>query len=329
MPPPVFSFNLNDFVLVWLSLLYEALPFIAVGAVVSGIIAACVSRELIARLLPGNRFVALCLSAVLGLAFPVCECGIIPVIRRLVAKGVPVSCAVTYMLAAPIINPVVIAGTLLAFRGQGFVGVALVRAVLGFVIAVSIGLIIWKLVGEGELLLPGLEPTGAEADRAAEDGEPQDGHGHHRAPGPRSSGQVIESVFSYATHDFLEIATYLVLGSALAAVINSGFHRSAIQPFAENPFLSVGGMMLLAVLLNLCSEADAFVAASFYAFSLPAKVAFLVLGPMLDIKLVLMYTRLFRGRAIALIVSLVVAFVFLLCVTGQQWIPSLVNALPK
>ncbi len=326
MPQRIFSFNVNDFVLVWLSLIYEALPFIVVGSLLSGIIAACVSRETIARALPKNRWLALALSAVLGLAFPMCECGIVPVMRRLVMKGVPVSCAIAYMLSAPIINPVVLAGTLLAFSGQGLVGVTLLRAALGFVIAVAVGAVVWLVVGEHVIMLPRYESArlGGYVETLAAQAD--------AAPGERRRRpvlQVLSQILVVGSHDFFEIGAYLVLGAAVAAVINSGFYRTAMDPLAKNWVGSVAGMMVLAVLLNLCSEADAFVAASFRVFSIPAKLSFLVLGPMVDIKLLLMYTRIFRPAAIMLISGLVTLLVFVLCVTGHLWMPQVVDALPQ
>ena len=117
-------------------------------------------------------------------------------------------------------------------------------------------------------------------------------------------------MLAIAAGDFLQIGATLVLGAAIAAAINSGFSRDAMAPLAENPWTAVSGMMVLAVVLNLCSEADAFVAASFFAFPLAAKLAFLVLGPMFDLKLLVMYTALFRPRAIAAISGLVILLVF-------------------
>ena len=117
------------------------------------------------------------------------------------------------------------------------------------------------------------------------------------------------------------IGATLVVGAALAALINSGFSRAAMEPFAQNPWAAVTGMSALAVGLNLCSEADAFIARSFLAFPLAAKLAFLVLGPMVDLKLIAMYTTVFRPKAIIVITGLTTLLIFVLCVTGYVWIP--------
>lgn len=300
-----FSFNLSDFVFVWWGLLYEALPFLALGSLLSGIVERCVSRETVARFFPRNRWLGIGASALLGLVFPMCECGVVPVVRRLLLKGVPVSCGIAYLLASPIINPLVIASTVLAFRNTGGWAVGGLRVAGGFVVAVLVSVAVWKLIGENNVLRDDRGPK-------TEDGN----HAHaHR-------GGVMRDILSIAAGDFMLIGATLVAGGAIAALINSGFSRAAMEPFANNPLTAVSGMMGLAVALNLCSEADAFVAASFYAFPLAAKLAFLVLGPMLDVKLMLMYSTVFKPRAIAAISGTVALLVFVCGVTGYAWIPA-------
>lgn len=297
-----FSFSLNDFVFVWWALLYEAVPFVLVGSLAAGFVERCLSREAVVRLFPKSRGLGITASACLGLLLPMCECGIVPVVRRLVRKGVPVSCAVAYMLASPIINPIVILSTSLAFRRQGGWAVAGIRTGLGFAVAVVVSVVVWKVLGEGNVMLDG------NRDEAAHE------HGH--------AGGVLGDALRIASGDFIEIAAYLVLGSAVAAFINSGFSRASMEPFAQNRLAAVGSMMALAGLLNLCSEADAFVASSFYAFPLAAKMAFLVLGPMVDVKLLVVYTTVFRPRAILVISGLVAVLIFVLCATGYVWMPG-------
>jgi uncharacterized membrane protein YraQ (UPF0718 family) len=301
-----FSFNLSDFVFVWWGLLYEALPFLALGALLSGIVERCVSRETVARFFPRNRWLGIGASALLGLLFPMCECGVVPVVRRLLLKGVPVSCGIAYLLASPIINPLVIASTVLAFRNTGGWAVAGLRVAGGFVVAVLVSVAVWRLLGEKNVL------------RNSTDNQSENNHGHR--------GGVVRDILSIAAGDFMLIGATLVVGGAIAALINSGFSRAAMEPFANNPLTAVSGMMGLAVALNLCSEADAFVAASFYAFPLAAKLAFLVLGPMLDVKLMLMYSTVFKPRAIMVISGSVALLVFVFGVTGYAWIPVLLGS---
>jgi uncharacterized membrane protein YraQ (UPF0718 family) len=300
-----FSFNLSDFVFVWWALLYEAMPFVVLGAILSGFLEVCVSRETVVRFFPKNRVLGIGVSACVGLIFPMCECGIVPVARRLVKKGVPAACAITYMLASPVVNPLVIFSTVVAFRSKGAWTVAGLRVGLAYVVAVSMGLVVWKLVGEDKILLSGNSQSDAHGDR------------------PSRGGNMFVDVLVHGAADFLVIGATLVFGAGLAALINSGFSRAAMEPFAANPWTAVGGMSVLAVLLNLCSEADAFVAASFYAFPLAAKLAFLVLGPMVDVKLLAMYTTVFRPRAVVLISGITTLLVIVLCLSGYLWMPAL------
>jgi uncharacterized protein len=301
-----FTFNLSDFVLTWWGLLHEAIPFVAVGALLSGFLEVCVSRETVTRLFPKHRVVGILASACVGLLFPMCECGIVPVVRRLVRKGVPVSCAVTYMLASPVINPLVIASTVVAFGRQGAWTVVGLRLGLAYLVATAVGVFVWRVLGEQRVLLAGFS---------------DDNH-QHNAPG-RRAWRVVGDLLSTAASDFLQIGVTLVIGAGIAALINSGFSRTSMEPFAGNPFAAVTGMAIMAIALNLCSEADAFVAASFYAFPLASKMAFLVLGPMVDIKLLLMYTTMFRPRAIVAISGVTIILIWLLCVTGYAWMPAL------
>jgi len=305
-----FSLNLSDFVFVWWAILYEALPFVVLGALLSGFVERCLSREVVVRLFPKNRLLGIAASGCLGLVLPMCECGVVPVVRRLMRKGVPVSCGVTYMLASPVVNPLVILSTLVAFRGQHAWAVAGLRTGLGYLVAVLVGLAVWKMLGERNALLP-----------KHQEAHENPNHEHDHAGG----GSVIGDALRHAAADFVQIGAFLVIGAALAAVINSGFSRSAMEPFAANPLMAVTGMAVLAVGLNLCSEADAFVAASFYAFPLAAKLAFLVLGPMIDLKLLAMYVTVFRPRAIVAIAGLTTLLVIALGVSGYTWIPMLVS----
>jgi uncharacterized membrane protein YraQ (UPF0718 family) len=304
-----FSFNLSDFVFVWWALLYEALPFVVVGAILSGFLECCVSSETVARFFPKNRLLGIGISACVGLVFPMCECGIVPVVRRLVMKGVPVSCAVAYMLASPIINPLVILSTWVAFRNEGAPVITSLRVALAYIVAVAVAVIVWRLLGEKNVLL----------------NRPAGNSHHHHAHARRN--HLLVDVLVHASRDFLVIGATLVVGAGLAAVINSGFSRTAMEPFAGNPWAAVAGMSILAVALNLCSEADAFVARSFLAFPMAAKLAFLVLGPMVDIKLIAMYTTVFRPKAIVVIMSAATLLVFALCITGYVWIPWLTGVI--
>src|SRR5262245_47827085 len=241
-----------------------------------------------------------------------CECGIIVVMRRLLRKGLPLSVCVAYMLAGPVINVVVLASTYVAFNPPqeqdqilgGPVNVVLLRAGLAYVVAVVTASIVeWQWRRYGTDLL---HPMVAMGLRHPEQDDENDA-------GPRTGRQRLENITQTALNDFVDIMAFLILGAFLAAagrvVLRQGNFAEIIE---YRPAVSIAIMMGIAVLFCLCSEADAFVAANFQAFWPPAsKIAFLVLGPMLDIKLYLMYTRVYRPRLIFTIMISVAVQVFI------------------
>jgi hypothetical protein len=287
----------------FLSIVYEALPFIIAGAVIAGFLEELVPQQMLARVMPRNPFLAIGLSALLGLVFPMCECGIVPVMRRLLRKGLPLSCCVAYMLAGPIINVVVIASTLAAFAkhddGYWITGF---RVLFGYLVAVGAALVVevqYRRHGTALLTLLAVPASRPENESSNES---------QRRPLRQRLGNITET----ALHDFTDITLFLILGALLAAGLGMAVEKHQMEELSQNyPVLAIAAMMGLAVILCLCSEADAFVAASFTTLAPAAKLSFLVLGPMLDIKLFLMYTRVFRFRLIWTIVLAVVVQVFL------------------
>ncbi len=183
--------------------------------------------------------------------------------------------------------------------------VTALRVGMGFAVATVMGIVVWKLLGEQNVLLSRFRTAEGAADKEFR------------------RGNALSDTLLLAAGDFMEIGATLVVGTGLAALVNSGFSRAAMESFADNPLMAVGSMSALAMGLNLCSEADAFVARSFRAFPLAAKMAFLVLGPMVDIKLIVMYTTVFRPKAIIAISGLTTLLVFVLYISGYIWIPMI------
>lgn len=307
-----------DFILLFESILWEAMPFIVLGAIVAGILEEYLPQQAITRFLPKKVLPAVMIGAVLGLVFPMCECGIVVVMRRLLRKGLPLSCCIAYMLAGPIINLVVIFSTAVAFVPHG-IGPEVIglRVGLGFVVAVVTGLVVHgQWVKYGTSLLnpiampppakrPPIDPpsTVDEAERAGLSPDAIPDRPVPRQPFMHRLGNISAT----ALHDFVDITVFLILGAVLAALAKQYISNEQIEQLSRGePLIAIPAMMLMAVLMCLCSEADAFVAASFTKMHISAKVAFLVLGPMLDLKLLLMYTRVFRARLIGIIVTCVV-----------------------
>jgi uncharacterized protein len=308
----------ETFLVDFCAIIYEAMPFIVLGVVIAGVLEEFVPQRFITRIIPRSRPLAIAIGCLLGLLFPMCECGIIPVMRRLLRKGVPLSVCIAYMLAGPIINVVVILSTAVAFSApENTMFGAWWRAVLarvggGFLVAFSTGLIVERLhrrVGDAALMRHNVMPT---AKSVEEEGE------------SKKEGLLkrLTHISETALHDFADIMVFLILGAFLASVVRLSLPYTNFRDYMqESAPVSIAVMMLLAILLCLCSEADAFVAAGFGGL-VPdaAKFAFLVLGPMLDLKLYVMFTQVFRLRLIrTIIIALIVQVYVLSLVVHFAW----------
>lgn len=294
-----FWFSLPDFSYAFLSVVLEGVPFILAGVLLSGIIDAFLPPRVLARVIPANPAAGIILAGMLGAVLPMCECGIVVVIRRLLQKGLPLSSAVAYMLAAPVVNPIVAVSTYAAFRGQGPLEMTLWRLGLAFVVAVVMAAVVHFLPRAGVLRADLAEVRRGTGDEAA----------GGRTFAVKAAGAVRASV-----GDFLNVTLYFILGAAVATLFNTAVNQQLILPLAEQAGLAVASMMVLSSLLSLCSTSDAFVAATFTAFPAAAKIAFLVFGPMVDLKLVFIYGLVFRKRFIVFMVCALAVLVWLACV---------------
>jgi len=297
----IFNFSLSSFSYAFLSILFEGLPFLLLGTILSGLIDQFLPARLMTHLLPRNAFAGALVSGLLGLVFPMCECGVVPVIRRLMAKGLPPSNAITYMLSAPIVNPVVALSTYAAFRGQAPLEITLLRLGLGFGVAVTVGMAVHNLPLQ-QVLRPNI---------IADIAQPKGISGFPEAEG--IAGRLWAAL-AVCVGDFLNMTIYFLLGAAAAALFNTSVNQDFIVPLATNDWLATGSLMGLAATLCLCSTTDAFIAATFSMFPAVSKLAFLVFGPMVDLKLIFIYSSVFRKRfVLGLVVGLFV-LIGLLCV---------------
>jgi len=300
----VFNFRFPDFSYSFLSILLEGLPFLLLGTIISGLHDQFLPARLMTRLLPRNAYAGALVSGLLGIIFPMCECGVVPIIRRLMAKGLPPANAITYMLAAPIVNPIVALSTYAAFKGQAPLDITLLRLGIGYVIAVVIGMAVHNLPLR-HVLRPQV---------IADIAHPQGLSGGSSAIG---FGQKLWGALSVCVGDFLNMTVYFVLGAAAAALFNTSVNQEIILPLATNDWLATGSLMALAAALCLCSTTDAFIAATFAMFPTVSKLAFLVFGPMVDLKLIFIYSSVFRKRfVVGLVVGLFV-LVGLVCIRLQ------------
>jgi uncharacterized membrane protein YraQ (UPF0718 family) len=299
-----FQLDFGDFAQAFLSVLFEGAPFLLLGALISGFVDVFVSSERITKLLPSRPAPAIFLAGLLGLVFPICECGSVIVVRRFIRKGLPLSVATAYMLAAPIVSPIVALSTFKAFTGQNPWLMVCLRLGLGYSIAVLVALIIHQLprsrvaqpnlTGGGAKRRTGLSVSG----EASAGADPLD---FAQIVASASPWKKVMLAIQSATADFLDVAFFFVIGTAITSVFSVGVNREVIAPLAQAPLLSVVALMVLAALLALCSTTDAFVAATqLTAFSPAAKLAFLLFGPVFDLKLFWLYGLVFRRRFVVL-----------------------------
>jgi uncharacterized protein len=281
------------------SLVIQATPFVLIGAFASATIEVFVPPSSLERLADLPRPLQLPAAGLAGIAFPICECGSVPVARRLIRKGLMPGAAITFMLAAPVVNPVVIASTFVAYRGRDPLWTMVIgRFSLGLLVAIAVGWVLGR-TSRGDILR-------ADADDAA-------AHQHVELGRPEPRWRTF---FVHLGNDFLFMARFLLLGATLAALVQTFLPQSVIGGVAGVPILSIVVMMGLAIVLSLCSESDAFIAASFVQFGVAAQLAFLVFGPMVDFKLGALYTGTFRRHVVRTIV--VTAFAGTL--VGALWI---------
>ena len=272
----------------------QALPFLVLGVVISGLVATFVTPDRLSRWLPKRQATSILVAGVGGAAIPGCECGSVPVARRLY-DGVAGAAALTFMLSAPAINPVVLVATAVAFPGEP--GMVVARFVASLLTAVVMGGI-WSRWGNPAWVTARLPKM-------------------HEDDAPRWT------VFTEAArHDFLTAASYLVIGAAAAAAMRVLLPAWVFESLAGNIVVAIVVMALLAVVLSLCSEADAFVAASLTALPLLPRLVFLVVGPAIDLKLFAMQAGMFGRRfairfaPVTLLVATVVATIVGLLVLG-------------
>ncbi|GID31233.1 permease [Paractinoplanes brasiliensis] len=259
---------LQTWTTVFVSVLVQAAPFLVFGVALSAVIAVYVPRSFWAKALPGHPALAVPAASLAGVVLPGCECGSVPIAGSLIRRGVTPAAALAFLLAAPAINPIVLTATVVAFPGRPEMAVA--RGVASLVVAVLIGWL-WLRLGRAEWIrLP-----------------------HRPELDDMSRGRAF---WAACRHDVLHAGGFLVVGAAAAATINVVVPEAWLTGLASSEVLSILALAVLAVLLSICSEADAFVAASLSQFSLTSRLVFLVVGPMVDLKLISMQTGVFGRR---------------------------------
>ena len=270
---------------IFLSIMIEALPFVLIGSLISGAIDVYITPEKVYRALPKNKWGKILFGTLIGFIFPSCECGIVPIINRFLEKKVPSYTAVPFLVTAPVINPIVLFATYSAFGNS--IQMALLRAIGSILVATVLGIFL------------GFFQT-ASIQRANR----KEVHIHDFSK--LSAGQRFFQVFVQAIDEFFDTGRYLVFGCLFASVVQVYVPTRVLTSISATPLLAILLLMLLSFLLSLCSEADAFIGSSLLSsFGLAPVLAFLVIGPMLDVKNLLMMKNYLTNRFIVQFISIV------------------------
>ncbi len=278
--------RMNVFATVFLGIFVEAVPYLLLGTLASGLVEVFLDRDQMSKWISRRPLPAAVTGSLMGMVFPVCECGTIPLTRRLFRKGLPLSAGIAFLLAAPVINPIVLFSTAAAF---GWGQMLLWRFALTIMIAIATGLIFSVEKDAMNVLrsLPVIE------------------HDHSHTQAGDTFPKKIRQAMLITADEFFEMGRFLVMGSVLAAAFQAFIPQSVLLAVGSGPILSVLIMLALAVLLSICSTVDSFVALGFVGtFSFGSILSFLVFGPMVDIKSVMMYLQVFKRRAVFYIVAI-------------------------
>jgi len=282
--------NMQSFKIMFISIILEAFPFILIGVIISALLQTFVPERVIQRFVPRNPILGVLYACIIGIIFPICECGMIPVMRRLIRKGMPLYIAVVFIVAGPILNPIVFASTFMAFRSRPEITYS--RMGLAFVCALIIGLIVYAFVRSNPL----------------RQGQHEHAHNHEEH---HHHGSKWNTVLKHSSDEFFEMGKYLVFGAFLAALVQTILSRDwLVSVGAAGELSSHFFMMAFAYIISLCSTSDAFVASSFIStFSAGSILSFLVFGPMLDFKATLMLLAIFKTRFVIILSLLILTTV--------------------
>lgn len=293
---------LNTFTVMLLSILFEAMPFVLIGAFVSSLIQIFVSESFIAKIIPKNRFMGLSAASLMGLIFPVCECAIVPIMRRLTKKGVPLHISLTFMLAVPIANPVVLLSTYYAFSGQ--LEIVIMRGLFGILGAITIGHFAGRMAGNVSPLKDTqyTKQVGPITQLSLE------------IPSKvKKIKSYVVQIIGHTAGEFYDVGKYLIIGATLSAAMQTFVPREAILSIGGGGVASIIVMMGMAFVLSLCSEADAFIARTFLGqFTTGSIVGFLIYGPMIDTKNTLMLSGVMHGKFLMKFIALITGVCFIL-----------------
>jgi uncharacterized protein len=275
----------QDFITLSISVLIESLPFVMLGIGLSVAVQLWVPQWVLFRMLPKTPILRRAALSCLGVMLPVCECGNVPLARGLVVRGVAVPDAITFLLAAPILNPITIVVTYQAFGFSN--GILFWRVLGGFLIANLVGWLFSRHSRPEDLLTPQFQ-----------DSCKVHSHSHGQDKG-------VQALRMFGAEASVMLPA-LVVGCAVAGFIQVAVSRDLLLTLGQNPVWSVLALMGLAFVIAICSTVDAFFVLSLGSLFTPgAVVAFLVFGPMIDIKMLALLRTTFTASTLVLLTAVV------------------------
>ena len=286
---------IKDISIIFISIFFESLPFLLLGALISSIIENFISDETFAKLIPKNKILGSLVGVFLGLFLPACDCAVIPVSKRLIKKKVPINVAISFMLSSPIINPVVLLSTYYAFYNTN-PKIFWFRLLFGIIISLIIGIIMGLLFNKKKVTINSIDC----------DCE------HHHEIHPKGIKHILKSIFKHTAIDMFEVVKYLMFGALIASISQVLLPRNILIIFNDNPVLSILILMLFAYLVSLCSTSDSFVGRTLLSsFTTSSILAYLLLGPMIDIKNTIVLCGNFNKKFVITLISLIFSVIFI------------------
>nr|WP_307760080.1 permease [uncultured Peptostreptococcus sp.] len=311
--PDFYRSTVERIIWIFLSLLIQILPFILFGAIISGIIQIFIPKNSFLKVFEKTNLKSLFLALFLGVFFPVCDCAMVPIASSIVKKGYSIPVTITFLLASPAVNPIVILSTYYAFPNMP--EMVLYRIAYGVLIAFIMGLILYGLESfkfKKHNLLERNKVIKADIDKYR--------FGEINIEGLRSKGKMryIEAISIHCKQELFKIGPYIIFGAMLSSIIQVTIPKSTFLAMNQLNFLAVAMMLLCAFFISICSTSNAFIARSFYnIMPINAILAFIVMGPILDISNVSVMLGTFKKKFIvALIASLVYIAFFVFSIMG-------------
>lgn len=293
--------TIKNLSIIFISIFYESMPFLLLGSFISSIIETYVSNDTIAKIIPKNKILGSLVGIVLGFFLPACDCAVIPISKRLLKKKVPINVAVSFTLASPIINPVVILSTYYAFYNTNK-EIFYYRIILGIIVSLLIGIIMGIIYNKKEVLNIYTIDEEIDCDHCQ--------HCDHK----KSSKNNILNIFKHTAYDFFDVVKYLMFGALIASLVQVLLPRNILMMFNSNEVISIIILMLFAYLISLCSTSDSFVGKSLLSsFTSSSIMAYLLLGPMIDIKNTIVLLGNYKKSFVISLISLIFIVIFITC----------------